>query len=126
FAESRLIMVLLPDTKDTRAFIGREELAVMRGAFLLNGGRGRSVDTTALVDALRSGTLRGAGLDVTDPEPLPPGHPLWSMPNVIITPHYAGNHPGYDAEAFTVFIDNLGRWVRGEPLLNVVDKAAGY
>jgi len=126
FAVSRLIMVLLPDTGDTRAFIGKEELAVMKGAFLLNGGRGRSIDTAALVDALRSGAVRGAGLDVTDPEPLPPGHPLWSMPNVIITPHYAGNHPGYDAEAFTVFLDNLGRWVKGEPLQNVVDRTAGY
>jgi phosphoglycerate dehydrogenase-like enzyme len=126
FAQSRIIMVLLPDTRETRAFIGREELSVMKGAFLLNGGRGRSIDTPALLDALRAGNVRGAGLDVTDPEPLPPGHPLWSMPNVIITPHYAGNHPGYDAEAFNVFLDNLGRWARGEQLLNVVDRSAGY
>ncbi len=126
FSESRIIMVLLPDTRETRTFIGREELAVMKGAFLLNGGRGRSVDTPALVEALRAGNVRGAGLDVTDPEPLPPGHPLWTMPNVIITPHYAGNHPGYDREAFAVFLDNLGRWVRREPLRNVVDRSRGY
>ena len=69
-------------------------------------------------------TVRGAGLDVTDPEPLPPGHPLWAMPNVVITPHYAGNHPGYDGEAFSVFVDNLARWVRGEPLRNVVERDA--
>ena len=126
FAEARVIMVLLPDTPGTRAFIGREELAVMKGAFLLNAGRGRSVDTDALVDALRAGTVRGAGLDVTDPEPLPRGHPLWQMPNVVISPHYAGNHPGYDAEAFQCFLDNLRRWVNGEPLQNVVDRAEGY
>ncbi len=126
FAESRVIMVLLPDTGDTRAFIGQEELSAMRGAFLLNGGRGRSIDTAALVDALRAGNVRGAGLDVTDPEPLPPGHPLWAMPNVVITPHYAGNHPGYDGEAFSVFVDNLARWVRGKPLRNVVERDAGY
>ena len=125
-ARSRLIMVLLPDTPDTRAFIGREELSAMKGAFLLNGGRGKSIDTPALVDALRAGNVRGAGLDVTDPEPLPHGHPLWSMPNVIITPHYAGNHPGYDEEAFDIFLDNLGRWTRGEPLLNIVDRGNGY
>jgi len=126
FAESRIIMLVLPDTRETRAFAGREELAAMRGAFLINGGRGKSVDTAALVDALAAGSVRGAGLDVTDPEPLPAGHPLWKMPNVIITPHYAGNHPGYDREAFAVFVDNLGRWMRGEPLRSVVDRAGGY
>ncbi len=126
FARSRVIMVLLPDTRETRAFIGRDELSVMKGAFLLNAGRGRSIDTEALVDALRSGSVRGADLDVTDPEPLPPGHPLWSMPNVIITPHYSGVHPGYDEEAFQIFLDNLGRWTRGEPLHNIVDRDGGY
>ena len=126
FARSRVIMLLLPDTSETRRFVGREELNAMQGAFLLNAGRGSSVDTAALVDALRAGNVRGAGLDVTDPEPVPKGHPLWSMENVVITPHYAGVHPGYDEEAFVVFLANLGRWVRGEPLENVVDKDAGY
>ncbi len=126
FAQSRIIMLVLPDTPETKAFVGREEMAAMRGAFLINGGRGKSVDTAALVEALGAGTVRGAGLDVTDPEPLPAGHPLWKMPNVIITPHYAGNHPGYDGEAFQVFVENLGRWMRGEPLRNVVDRTGGY
>ena len=126
FARSRVIMLVLPDTRDTRLFVGREELNAMQGAFLLNAGRGTSVDTAALVEALRAGNVRGAGLDVTDPEPLPKGHPLWSMPNVVITPHYGGVHPGYEEEAFEVFLANLGRWVRGEPLENVVDKDAGY
>jgi phosphoglycerate dehydrogenase-like enzyme len=101
-------------------------MASMRGAYLLNAGRGGCIDTEALVEALRNGSVRAAGLDVTDPEPLPADHPLWGMPNVIITPHYAGDHPGYDREAFRVFLDNLGRYVRGEPLQNVVDKEAGY
>ena len=126
FARSRVIMLLLPDTPDTRRFVGKEELDAMQGAFLLNAGRGSSIDTEALVGALRAGTVRGAGLDVTDPEPLPKGHPLWSMPNVVITPHYGGVHPGYEEEAFDVFLANLVRWVRGEPLENVVDKGAGY
>jgi len=126
FAAARVIMILLPDTRETRLFVGKKELDAMQGAFLLNAGRGSSVDTAALVDALRAGNVRGAGLDVTDPEPLPKSHPLWSMPNVVITPHYGGVHPGYEEEAFDVFLANLGRWVRGEPLENIVDKDAGY
>ena len=126
FARSQLIMLILPDTAETRGFVGREELDEMRGVLLLNAGRGPSVVTDQLVLALRDGRVRGAGLDVTDPEPLPSGHPLWAMPNVIISPHYGGVHPGYDAEAFSVFCENLGRWTRGVPLLNVVDKTTGY
>jgi D-2-hydroxyacid dehydrogenase (NADP+) len=126
FAKARVIMILLPDTPEARGFVGKEEMDVMQGAFLLNAGRGSSVDTGALVEALRSGKVRGAGLDVTDPEPLPAGHPLWRMENVIITPHYAGVHPGYADEAFEVFISNLERWLRGEPLQNVVDRTRGY
>ena len=126
FERSRVIMAVLPGTPATRGLIGRKEMAVMRGAYLLNAGRGTCVDTEALVDALRAGSVRGAGLDVTDPEPLPPEHPLWTMPNVIITPHYAGDHPGYNAEAFKAFLDNLRRYVREEPLRNVVDRQQGY
>ncbi len=126
FARSRVIMLILPGTPDTRGFVGKAELDVMRGAYLLNAGRGSALATDQLVEALRDGRVRGAGLDVTDPEPLPQGHPLWKMPNVIITPHYAGRHPGYDEEVFEVFCANLERWVRGRPLQNVVDKTAGY
>ena len=126
FRQSRVIMVLLPHTARTMGFVSRREMDAMKGAYLLNAGRGTSVDTDALVDALKSGKVRGAGLDVTDPEPLPQNHPLWDMPNVIITPHYSGIHPGYDDEAFAVFLDNLTRYVKGEPLHNVVDKSEGY
>jgi len=126
FARSRVIMLILPNTPDTVGFVGKPELDATQGAFLLNAGRGPSVVTDELVAALRDGRVRGAGLDVTDPEPLPGGHPLWAAPNVIITPHYAGNHPGYAAEAFEVFCRNLERWMRDEPLECVVDRAAGY
>ena len=126
FAQARVIMLALPLTAETRRFVGAKELQGVRGAYLFNAGRGASVDTDAVVEALRDARLRGVGLDVTDPEPLPAGHPLWAMRNAIITPHYAGNHPGYEEEAFRAFLENLGRWVRGEPLRDVVDKAAGY
>jgi D-2-hydroxyacid dehydrogenase (NADP+) len=126
FARSQLIMLILPGTAETAGFVGREELDVMRGALLLNAGRGASIVTDELVPALQDGRVRGAGLDVTDPEPLPSGHPLWTLPNVIITPHYGGVHPAYDEEAFSVFCTNLERWTRGQPLEHVVDKSAGY
>jgi D-2-hydroxyacid dehydrogenase (NADP+) len=126
FAVSRVIMAVLPYTARTIHFISRPELDVMNGAFVLNAGRGSCIDTEALVEALRAGRVRGAGLDVFEQEPLPPENPLWGMPNVIVTPHYAGIHPGYNEEAFLVFLDNLRRYARGEPLRHVVDKNEGY
>jgi phosphoglycerate dehydrogenase-like enzyme len=126
FAVSTLVILLLPGTEETRGFVGKQEMDAMRGTWLVNGGRGTAVVTDELVRALQDGRVRGAGLDVTDPEPLPEGHPLWALPNVVISPHYAGVHPGYDEEALEVFCGNLRRWVRGEPLQNVVDKSRGY
>ncbi|HUJ75960.1 MAG TPA: D-2-hydroxyacid dehydrogenase [bacterium] len=126
FAVSSLVMLLLPGTEETRGFAGKAELEALHGAWLVNGGRGTAVDTNELVRALEDGRVRGAGLDVTDPEPLPDGHPLWALPNVVISPHYGGVHPGYEEEALEVFRGNLRRWVRGEPLQNVVDKSKGY
>jgi phosphoglycerate dehydrogenase-like enzyme len=96
------------------------------GAHLYNVGRGALVDPAALLDALRSGRLAGAGLDVTDPEPLPADSPLWREPNVIITAHSSGSTPRSYERYERLLLDNLGRWVRGEPLLNVVDKRLGY
>ncbi|WP_437607576.1 D-2-hydroxyacid dehydrogenase [Sorangium sp. So ce834] len=126
-AQSELLVNILPLTAKTRGWIGRRELATLpRGAFLVNVGRGATVQTDALVEALRSGHLAGAGLDVTDPEPLPAEHPLWKLPNVIITPHYSGAHPGYFQHLGELFLSNLQRYVRGEPLVNVVDKQGGY
>jgi phosphoglycerate dehydrogenase-like enzyme len=127
FSECDVVMNSLPLTEKTRRFMGAAEFAALRpGAIVINTGRGGTIDTEALIESLRSGRLGAALLDVTDPEPLPADHPLWSMENVIITPHYAGGHPGYDERAAAIFLDNLRRYVAGEPLRNVVDKREGY
>jgi phosphoglycerate dehydrogenase-like enzyme len=97
-----------------------------KGGYFIAVSRGKLYDAGALVTALETRQLAGAGLDVTDPEPLPKGHPLWKMENVIITPHIAGRsdkeHPRYIA----LYKENLKRFANGEPLLNVVDKQKGY
>ena len=95
-------------------------------AFFVNIGRGRTVDTDALIRALREGRIAGAGLDVTEPEPLPVDHELWGMPNVLITPHLGGDGDGHMERMWLLFRENLRRFVNGEPLLSVVDKRRGY
>lgn len=126
-AGADVVMAILPGVEDTRGIINAGVFAAMKpGAHFLNAGRGATVVTDALVEALREGRLAGAGLDVTDPEPLPPDHPLWGLPNVIITPHDSGTFVGYNAEVRKQFLANLRRWVNGEPLELVVDKEAGY
>jgi phosphoglycerate dehydrogenase-like enzyme len=95
-------------------------------AYFINVGRGKSVVTSALVDALSSGAIAGAGLDVTDPEPLPAEHPLWRAPNLIVTPHVANDSDlGFGAQA-EVIKENTRRYVAGERMLSVVDVARGY
>jgi phosphoglycerate dehydrogenase-like enzyme len=122
-----VIVNLLPLTPATRHYLGAAQFALMKpAALLINAGRGGTIDTEALMAALREHRIAGAGLDVTDPEPLPPDHPLWDMENVIIAPHYGGSHPGYEEHAGRVFIENLRRYVAGESLLNIIDKEAGY
>jgi phosphoglycerate dehydrogenase-like enzyme len=126
-ARADVVVNATPLTPDTRgmfdaAFFG----AAKDGAFFINIGRGESVVTDALVMALKSGKLGGAGLDVTDPEPLPPGHPLWSMRNVIVTPHIATSSDFRDERTLTLVVENLRRYIRGDKLLSVVDLAAGY
>lgn len=117
----------LPLTEETYHVIGREELAIIkRGAFIINVGRGATIDEQALVEALRSGAIAGAGLDVFETEPLPDDSPLWELQNVVLTPHYSGLTPNYNARVFDIFLDNLGRYLRGEALRNVVDKSLGY
>jgi phosphoglycerate dehydrogenase-like enzyme len=116
----------VPLTKVSRKMIGAREFAMMKpGTILINVSRGGVVDTDALVAALDSKRIAAAGLDVTDPEPLPDGHRLWSQ-NVIITPHSAGQSPGGDRRRHEMFRENLRRFAAGEMLLNVVDKKAGY
>ena len=107
--------------------IGRRELATLKpGSYLVNIARGKVVDTEALVQALESGHLAGACLDVTDPEPLPPDHALWSMSNVVITPHVSGWSELTEDRRQALYLENLRRFGAGELLLNVVDKDAGY
>jgi phosphoglycerate dehydrogenase-like enzyme len=119
----------LPNTKETRGIIGRAQLAKMKeGAVIVNAGRGSAIDTEALCDALESGHILGAGLDVTDPEPLPPGHRLWSLEGAMITPHVAGgrNMGETGQHVMDLNLKNAARFVKGERLLSLVDKATGY
>ena len=91
-----------------------------------NVGRGGTVDEPALIEALRGGGIAGAALDVYEEEPLPASSPLWSMPNVIVSPHICGDFDGWEEAVVGVFVDNLGRFVRGEALRNPVDLHAGF
>jgi len=121
-----VIASAVPLTRETRKMIGAKQFAMMKpGVILINVSRGGVIDTPALVDALDSKQVAAAGLDVTDPEPLPKGHPLWSR-NVIITPHSAGQSPGGERRRHEYFRENLRRFAAGEMLLNIVDKKAGY
>jgi len=117
----------LPATQETYRIFSRREFSLMkRGAYLINIGRGSTVDEAALIEALEQGTLGGAGLDVFETEPLAADSPLWRMPQVIITPHTAGMTPLYFTRGWRIFIDNLSRYLAGAELHNLVDKRAGY
>lgn len=125
--QADFVVNILPMTTATRHFFDDRAFAAMKpDAYFVNVGRGGTVDENALIEALRAGEIAGAGLDVFEEEPLPEDSPLWGMTNVLITSHYAGLTPEYDKRAFAIFIDNLGRYRRGEPLRNVVDKRLGY
>jgi phosphoglycerate dehydrogenase-like enzyme len=126
-ADADVVVVALALTPQTRGIIGAQELAAMKStAWLVNVARGGHVDTAALVDALARGAIGGAGLDVTDPEPLPEGHPLWSAPRCLITPHCA-NTPEMAVPVLTERVrENVRRRIAGLPLLGVVDVDAGY
>lgn len=125
--EADVVAIAAPLTAETEGMFGAAAFAAMKpGAILINVARGRIVDTEALLDSLRSGRLGGACLDVTEPEPLPAGHPLWSEPRVVITPHVASDSALSGERADLLLRENLRRFGAGEPLLNVVDKAAGY
>jgi D-isomer specific 2-hydroxyacid dehydrogenase, NAD binding domain len=114
----------VPATDETRGLVDAAFLDRMKeGALLVNGARGSLVDTDALVAAARAGRVRAA-LDATDPEPLPDGHPLWSTPGVLVTPHVAGSSAHWQDRAYALVGHQLRRWAAGEPLLNVRD--AGY
>jgi phosphoglycerate dehydrogenase-like enzyme len=126
-ARAEDVVVALPLTPKTHGFVGREAIAAMkRTAVLVNVGRGPVVDERALVEALQEHRIRGAALDVFETEPLPAESPLWRLPNVLLSPHCADHVPGWVDEAMRVFLLQLDRFRRGEPLRDVVDKARGY
>lgn len=125
--EADYIISTLPHTPHTEKYIGREEFAVMKPrAIFINVGRGATVDTAALIEALQSGRIAGAGLDVTDPEPLDPESPLWDMENVIITPHSSGFSHNTDVRRLECFAGLLEKFLAGEQLDHRVDFDAGY
>ena len=125
--ELDVVVLALPLAEGTRRLFDRARLARLKSDCLfVNVGRGGTVDTEALIAALEEGEIAGAGLDVTDPEPLPTDHPLWTAPNLIITPHYAAWSDIGRERRWLLYRENLRRFVAGEPLLSVVDPERGY
>jgi phosphoglycerate dehydrogenase-like enzyme len=121
------VVLTVPHTPETEGFFDRGRFARMkRTAFFVNIGRGMTTRLDDLVAALRAGEIAGAALDVFEQEPLPPDHPLWTLPNVLITPHTAGHGPYLDERRFEVLLDNARRFLAGQPLRNVVDKARWF
>jgi phosphoglycerate dehydrogenase-like enzyme/glyoxylase-like metal-dependent hydrolase (beta-lactamase superfamily II) len=122
-----VVVLACPLTAQTRGLMGEAEFKAMKNsAYFINIARGAIVQTSALVQALEQKQIAGAGLDVTDPEPLPPGHPLWKIPSAIITPHIGGESAERADRQWRLWRENLRRFVAGEPLLCVVDKDKGY
>jgi phosphoglycerate dehydrogenase-like enzyme len=125
--EADVLVVSAPITPNSRGMIGQAQLRAMkRGSYVLQMSRGAIVNEAALVDALEEGHLAGGGLDVTETEPLPVGDPLWTAPNLIVTPHSSAVSPMTTENAWEILSDNVGRFVRGEPLVNTVDKRRGW
>ena len=126
-AQSDCVVVAAALTPETRAMIGAPELAAMKPtAVLVNVGRGAIVSEPALLNALSERRIRGAALDVFDVEPLPAGHPFYGLDNVLLSPHTADHVAGWLERGVEVFVENFARYQKGEALLNVVDKRAGY
>lgn len=124
---SDFVVLAVPHIPETTRLIGCEQLRLMRRtAFLVNIARGSVVAENELIEALRAGTIAGALLDVFEREPLPANSALWMMPNVIVTPHIAGNPADYTSRLFEIFSDNLQRFLAKNPLRNVVDLRRGY
>ncbi len=121
--QAEIVILILPSTAESHHLIGRRQLALMRqGALLVNAARGPIVDTDALVETLNAGHIRAA-LDVTDPEPIPDSHPLWSCPNLLLTPHVAGSSPQFAPRSLRIAADELHRYINGESMRNVVQAA---
>jgi phosphoglycerate dehydrogenase-like enzyme len=126
-ARSDVVVMCAPATPETAAMIGAAGLAAMKPtAYFINVGRGATVDEAALAQALAERRIAGAAVDVFAQEPPPPGHPLFGLDGVIVSPHVSGFIPSYDDRCADLFADNLRRYLAGAPLLNLVDRAKGY
>lgn len=126
-AQADYVVVALPLTENTKNLIGMKQFTIMKpSAYFFNIARGPIVNEADLVTALERKLIRGAGLDVFTHEPLPESSPLWTMPNVIITPHVAALSPAYLDRAIKLFADNLTRFIQGRDMINLVDKGKGY
>lgn len=122
-----VVFISAPHTPESQGMMGPRQFDLMKkNSYFIAVSRGKVYDTDALVKALDSKRLAGAGLDVTNPEPLPPGHPLWKFENVVITPHLAGHSDQLRTRSMELLKENIRRFADGEPLLNVVDKQKGY
>jgi phosphoglycerate dehydrogenase-like enzyme len=125
--EADVVFVSAPHTPQSEGMMGSKQFELMKkGSFFIAVSRGKLYNTEALVKALDERRIAGAGMDVTNPEPLPKGHALWKFDNVIITPHIAGQSDGIDARRVGLIKDNIARFLKGETMLNVVDKVKGY
>lgn len=126
-AEADWVIAVMPETSETTGYFGADEFAAMRpSARFINVGRGNSVDEAALCASLTESRIAGAALDVFREEPLPANSKLWSVPNLIITPHVSGDYKGFEEAICAQFLENLERYSEGLELMNVVDKTVGY
>jgi phosphoglycerate dehydrogenase-like enzyme len=126
-AQSDYVVATAPLTPATRSLLGAKAIAVMKPtAVIMNVGRGPVIDEKTLIEALQHKSIRGAALDVFDTEPLPAGHPFFSMDNVLISPHCADHTSDWSEQAMLLFLENFARYRAGQPLINVVDKSNGY
>ena len=126
-AQSDFLLLLLPATQETDNFINAERLEMMKpSAWLLNFGRGHLINDVDLIAAVKARKIAGAMLDVFRQEPLPVGHPFWTTKGIIVLPHIGGPHPQRDRIVARLFVDNLGRFLDGKPLKEVVDRKVGY
>ena len=125
--DADFVVVTLPLTAATNALIGARELSLMKhGASLINVGRGATIDEAALLAALGRGELGGAAIDAWTEEPLPPNHPAWTTPNLIVWPHHSGDSPENSRRGLDLFVQNVERFTKGQDLINIVDPEAGY
>jgi phosphoglycerate dehydrogenase-like enzyme len=125
--DADVVFISAPHTPQSEGMMGPKQFELMKkGSFFIAVSRGKLYSTEALVKALDERRIAGAGMDVTNPEPLPKGHALWKFDNVIITPHIAGQSDGIDDRRMELIKDNISRFLKGEPMLNVVDKVKGY